>query len=395
MLGFLNPLNTQKNFKKKTQIKIMHFIHGLSVGGAETLVKNYMLNFDRRENDLVLLCIEHCKESPYENELKKSGIKIIYVEDKLLFHSNNKLAKLVNHFHRYFIIRRIIRNEKPDILHAHLIVNRFVKFARPSKGVVIFYTVHSEPSRLWCSDKKRQKDLLAAKWLVRKYDMKTIVLHKKMQEEVNRLLNTEDTLILNNGIKVFRHGNLKEKNKKRLELKISEDAFVIGHVGRFSEVKNHEFLVDTFIKIKKSGKFLLMVGDGENKEKIIERLNMYGLNKQYKILSNRTDVVDLLSVMDAFVFPSFYEGMPTSLLEAQEARIPCFVSDTITESAIISNLVTRLPLGDAKKWADVIEKNKRPEKIMVNDEDWDIKKVTKRIEKIYRSAIMEKKDGKK
>ena len=129
--------------------KVMHFIHGLNTGGAETLVKNYMLMFDNREFDAVLLCLSHEPGSPYEKELRERGVRVIYVQDLLPFRERSGfLGKAANRYCRYLVVRKIIRKEKPDILHTHLPINSFVKFARPKATTVIFHTVHNEPTKL-------------------------------------------------------------------------------------------------------------------------------------------------------------------------------------------------------------------------------------------------------
>ena len=101
-------------------IKIMQFIHGMNMGGAETLVKDYLLNFDRNKYNLVLLVLEKY-DSPYEKLLQNFGIKIIYLEDVAKFKKSNcSFIKIINHFKRYNTIKSIICDEKPDILHIHL-----------------------------------------------------------------------------------------------------------------------------------------------------------------------------------------------------------------------------------------------------------------------------------
>ena len=77
-------------------MKIMHVIHKLDIGGAQTLVKNYMLNFDNKKNDAVLLCLNHEDSSPYEKELSNRGIRVIYAQDYSLFkRRKNGIAKHV------------------------------------------------------------------------------------------------------------------------------------------------------------------------------------------------------------------------------------------------------------------------------------------------------------
>lgn len=380
-------------------MKIMHFIHGLNTGGAETLVKDYMSNFDNKKNDIVLLCLFHKYESPYEKLLIEDGVRMIFVEDFLLFHGTTFFNRFFNHLYRYLLVRRIVRREAPDILHTHLPLYTFVKFAKPNDNTVIIDTIHTEPKKvLLTGNKMRKTELNAAKWLIRKYKMKFIILHDGMKKEIDEMFGVSDSIILNNGVDVSKYKKMKDKNIARSNLGVPKNAFVVGHVGRFSEVKNHCFLIDVFRNIKGVNKnaFLLMIGDGEEKEKIKKKLDDYGFNGNYLILSNRDDIPDILAAMDVFVFPSKHEGLPVSLVEAQEAKLPCFVSDVVSEHAVISNLVTMLPLDDGtEKWANTIMKYKKPKKVIIDDKDWDIKKITKQLENIYEKALKERDNGKK
>ena len=307
----------------------------------------------------------------------------------------NILARAVKRCGGYLLVKRIIRRESPDIIHVHLPLDTYEKFAKPKKGTVVFHTIHSDPMQLYAN---RMKEYKAAKWLVKKYNTRFIVLHKKMQMDINKMFGVSDSIILNNGVDVDSIKASKNSEKTRAKLNIPKDAFVIGHIGRFSTVKNQGFLVDVFVEMEKRNKnvFLLLIGEGEDKKKIIGKLNQYGMNGKYIILSNRDDVPYLLNIMDYFVFPSLYEGLPLSLIEAQIAGKPCLVSDAINEYAIMSNLVARLPLNDgAKKWACEVLSYKKPAKVIIDSDAWDIKKITKRLEDIYLDSLNERQDGKK
>ena len=382
------------------KVKVMYFIHGLNTGGAETLVKNYAVNLDKSKFDVTILCLEHIRQSPYEAFLSANNIKVKYVEDYLFFKSKvNIFVGIANHFFRYLIVRKILHQEAPDVLHTHLAINSFVKFARPRGGTVLFYTVHSDPKVLWDIKKRdKRKDFKATRWLVKKYGMEIIALHEEMKDEINNMFGISDVIVLNNGIDVAALNKKMDGVKKKKDEGIPDGSFVVGHIGRFSAVKNHDFLIDVFKKIAEKNKnvFLLMIGDGPGKESVKKKIDEYGLKDRCKILSNRNDVSELLGVMDIFVFPSLYEGLPLSLIEAQIAGKPCFISDSINEYADISNLVVRMSLKQSpKEWADVILSYKKPERIVVNVDDWDIKKITKDLERIYIEAFSENKNGSK
>ena len=359
-------------------MKIMHFIHGLNTGGAETLVKNYFLNFNKNKNEYLLLCLEHVLSSPYEELLKRHGVKMIFVEDLMQNEFFLRFFKKIYiRVKKFWVVRKIIREEKPDIIHFHLMLNKLVKFARPKKGTKLFYTVHSEPKKLWNLDSRgRKEEFLAAKWLVGKYGMRFIVLHEKMRKEINEMFNVDNSVILKNGIDVQKYRLKYDKGLLKQKFGIPENAFVVGHVGRLSGVKNHKFLIQVFAEIKKTKKdaFLLLVGSGEMEVEIKKEIKEKGLEKSFMILSNRDDMPEIFAMMDAFVFPSFWEGMPTAVIEAQESRLPCFISDAIPKEAIISNTTEQLPLElGAVKWAEKILNYEKPKRIIVNDEDWDIK----------------------
>ncbi len=163
--------------------------------------------------------------------------------------------------------------------------------------------------------------------------------------------------ILNNGIdmRIFNY-NGQNRNECREEFKL-KNKFVVGHIGRFSAQKNHDFLLEIFaeIKKKKEDSILLIVGGGELEAEIKQKAKELNVFDNIVFTGVRSDVSKLLSAMDVFVFPSFYEGMPNTVIEAQAEGLPCIISDTITKEADITGLVKYLPLDlSAEKWADEV-----------------------------------------
>ena len=127
-----------------------------------------------------------------------------------------------------------------------------------------------------------------------------------------------------------------------------------------------------------------MIGSGKEQKNIEQKLQDLGLMNSYMILSNRDDIPNLLNAMNVFIFPSKSEGLGIALIEAQEAKLPCFISNAIPDNAIISNLVLKMKLNiNPDIWAKKILEYKVPSKICINDEEWDVKKVVQKVEKIY------------
>ena len=128
----------------------------------------------------------------------------------------------------------------------------------------------------------------------------------------------------------------------REELGIPRGSFVVGHVGRFVELKNHSFLVDIAQAVAGLGPLhFLLVGEGELRPEIERRVAERRLQKAFTFAGLRSDVAALMvSAMDAFVLPSRREGLPVVLVEAQAAGLPCLVSDTISsESKAVEGLL--------------------------------------------------------
>lgn len=160
---------------------------------------------------------------------------------------------------------------------------------------------------------------------------------------------------LNNGLDLGVYRFSEEKRKKIQEEFGLQDKFVIGHVGRFSKQKNHEFLLEIFhaLKQKRQNTVLLLVGNGELKQNIENKAKVLGINDSIIFAGIRSDVPDLLSAMDVFVFPSFYEGMPNTVIEAQATGLPCVIADTITKEAGVTDCIHFKPLTEsAEAWAE-------------------------------------------
>lgn len=367
---------------------VLQLFHGFSMGGAETLVKEYCLKLNKKNYDISVLCF-YKYDTPYEKLLEDAGVRITYIDNYKKRSERTgirKLANLSEVIKRYFFIRKYIAQENPDVIHTHLTVNSYIDFASPKKNTRIVHTVHNEPKRLWKNTFARKIDFCSAKRLVKKYHMQFVVLHEEMKNEVNELFKVEDSIVLNNGIDFSRFENAEKKELVRKKIEIPENAYVIGHVGRFSSQKNHKFLIEIFSEISKNNKdaYLLLIGNGSMKEEIEEKIKKLKLDDRCLILSNRGDIPDLLNTMDKFVFPSFYEGLPVTLIEVQKMGLNCIVSDSIADAVIVSNLVKKVSLQkSAEEWANEVLKFQVDVPKYFDIEKWDMNQVVRKLETIY------------
>ncbi len=147
---------------------------------------------------------------------------------------------------------------------------------------------------------------------------------------------------------------LREKTRKSLGL---GEEYVVLHVGNLRRVKNHDFLFSVFASIlqKEPEAVLLLAGAGEREAELKELAEQLAISNNVRFLGSRSDIPDLLSAADVFVLPSFYEGLPGSVLEAQASSLPCFISDTIAHEVCVTDLVRMLSIqADPALWADAV-----------------------------------------
>ena len=171
--------------------------------------------------------------------------------------------------------------------------------------------------------------------------------------------------IVNNSVRIIKNGVNVDKfcydgikrDLIRSEIGYKQNDFVVGHVGRFSYQKNQDFLIDVFHNLRElmPNAKLLLIGNGELKETIIEKINKLGLEKDVRFTGNVDNVNDYMQALDCFVLPSRYEGLPIVGVEAQAAGLPCFFSKNITDELNVTKLANFVSLDDgSEKWAKYI-----------------------------------------
>lgn len=366
-------------------INVAEFIGSIQDGGAETLVKDYALMLDKNRFNCIIIVLRRSPNTANDKLLTENGVKIIPI-CKSNFFPLKVIQKLNYWWYVPYKLRKILKKEKINVLHIHLILLHYIKQISSSlKNVKLLYTCHSEPSKLLFGD--RMYENKAASYLIRNNNLQMIALHEKMRKEINRMFDIDNTVVIRNGIDFNRFKNVSEtKEKIRKKLNIPSDAFVIGHVGRFSEVKNHTFLNDVFNELckRKEKCFLLLVGNGPLKKQIIQKLNSLGLHGKYLILSHRSDIPRLMKAMDIFVFPSLIEGLGIALIEAQVAGLKCVASDTIPMEAFKTEFAIPVSLNKKpSEWCHIILDSTIKNTTYGNLEDYDMNKEIIKLEKLY------------
>ena len=201
--------------------------------------------------------------------------------------------------------------------------------------------------------------------------------------------------IIYNAIEIekFEYNEATRKNiRKKLGI---ENDFVIGHVGRFCQQKNHSFLIEVFKSASKKVKNakLLLIGEGELKDSIIKKVKEYNLEKKVIFIDPVSNVNDYMQAMDVFVLPSIFEGLGIVLIEAQSAGLRCYAADNIPTVANVFKKITYLPLEE-EQWINAIEKeieNAGYNRVITKEEKrnchYNIQEEAKKMQKYLESVI--------
>ena len=206
--------------------------------------------------------------------------------------------------------------------------------------------------------------------------------------------NESQFIMLNNAIDAAAYTcDPAKRIKMRQQLGLA-DELVVGHVGRFNPQKSHPFLLDIFAALlkKESNAVLLLVGGGEDMPKMQAKARELGIADHVRFLGIRSDVADLMQAMDVFAFPSLYEGLPVTMVEAQASGLPCIISDKVPPECILTEgIVDVMPLSaGAEAWAEkILEKRNTPRtdrSAEIADHGFDITTEAVKLQEFYLSA---------
>ncbi|BAK27815.1 glycosyltransferase [Streptococcus gallolyticus subsp. gallolyticus] len=202
----------------------------------------------------------------------------------------------------------------------------------------------------------------------------------------------DDTVIINNGIDTNRFSfNATSRNKVRNQYNISSDTLVVGHIGRFSEQKNHERIIDIFNELleEHSNSMLLLVGVGEKEKEIKEIVSELGLSDYVIFAGRQMKTEEYYCAFDVFLMPSLYEGLPIVGIEAQSMGLPCFFSDNIDSKVVLTDRAQLISLDEPSKvWAQKIlalndSMNRTSYNEVIDSKKFSIKSTVRELEKIY------------
>lgn len=356
----------------------------LDRGGIETWLVQLLSQIDRTRYQMDFL-VHTADPGAYDNEVLALGAKIIPCP------SSRSPLQYARDF------RRILQEHGPyDCVHSH--VRYYTGY------VLLLARLNGVPIRIAHTHTGNPEEDATLQRRLYRSAMRTLI-RRSATAGIAVSTVAGDTLIPNwksdprwhlipYGVDTTRFRIEVDALEVRKELGIPSDRWVVGHVGRFVDVKNHQHIVriaKTLCRPDSNIHFVL-IGDGPLRESIRSQIAASGLIDRFTFVGLRSDVPRLLlGAMDSFIFPSKYEGLPIALIEAQLAGLPCVASSAVTQEVVLNPAyVTWLSLAEpAEMWAEAVQRTVHQSKLKQLDceivKQMSISSCTSKLEHLYDS----------
>ena len=336
-------------------IRILHMIGSLDIGGSQAMVINLYRKIDRSKIQFDFI-LDHPDQLYFAEGVTALGGKIFFMPT---FKGKNilEVKKAWNQFFKehpeYKILHSHVRSYASiyipiakkyglkTIIHSHSTSNG-KGFSAVVKAIMQYPLRFQADYFMACSDK-------AGKWLFG-----------------NKIIQSNKYMMIPNAINAAKFEfNQAMRNQIRHDLGVDKKC-VIGHVGRLTEPKNHDFLIDIFYEMKtiRNDMVLLLVGDGDLRSSIENKIEKLGIRDSAILVGNKSNTYDYYQAMDLFIFPSLWEGLGIVAIEAQASGLTCFISDKIPlEADLKVGLIRIVSLEkSASEWAKQILNEKMVER---------------------------------
>lgn len=335
-------------------IRVAQVLNRMDSGGIEAVLMNYYRHIDRSKVQFDFYYAEDSR-LPQRAELEKMGAGLYPVP---------AYSRPVAY---HWVLYRAFREKQYKIVHAHLsTMSVFALFAAWRAGVPV--RICHNHTTAHKSEGKRT----VLKYLLRPFNKVFATDYFACGEAAGRWMygdrcfDAGRVIVMPNAIETEKYAyDPDARVQLRDELQIPQEAFVVGHVGRFMHQKNHRFLLEMFAQLlpQRPEAWLLLVGEGEMQREMERLARQLSIRERVVFTGARQDVNKLYSVMDVFCLPSYYEGMPLVAWEAQANGLPCLFADTVSKEASFEQLETvyRLALKETAQWCVLLKQfsNKR------------------------------------
>lgn len=379
-------------------VRVLCLFTLLNRGGAETMCMNVYRNIDRRRVQFDFL-VYYPQRGEYEDEIESLGgrvYRIPHLEPKNIVSHIKGARKFFTEHPEYQIVHNHMGENgglicceakragvKTIIFHSHV---DLVPLFRLQSSIIVYKGKQI---------KKRQLSLNTTEVKLRFlyfFAIRSATHYFACGENAAKVFrrHRNQAYIIRNGIDIEKFSFDNEIRKKKRKEMNCEDNFIVGNVGRLNNNKNQDFAIDIMselIRIQPNAQ-MWFVGDGIEKDSLLQKTRKLGLHNNIRFLGVRKDVDELLQAMDVFLFTSKKEGLPVSCIEAQAAGLPCVLNNGFDPNTIITNNCSTISLQESPlTWACEIEKYSNFKRNDTSDQikasGYDIVEVSKWLERFY------------
>lgn len=366
-------------------IRILNLFTIMNRGGAETMVMNYYRSIDRTRVQFDFM-VHRQERGAYDDEIEALGGRIYRMPPVQPGHFGEYKREVARFFDEH---------KEYSIVHSHMSELGFYAFREAKKHGVKCSVCHAHNAPHFKDETlvEKAKDLVREyfKHRIRKYTDHKFICGIEAGEWLFGKKSKPEFVMMNNAVDASRFVWSEEKSaalKAKFDL---EGKFTVCHVGRFNAQKNHTFLVEIFKAVHsiRPDSVLLLVGAGDLEEKVRQQVEAAGLTDCVRFMGLRDDVNDIMVASDVFLFPSLYEGLPVTLVEAQSSGIKCVISDNIPDDCRITQNIDVVSLqSSTQRWAEEVLKYadgypRRNAKDDIVRAKFDIKENAKWLEEFY------------
>lgn len=327
-------------------MKILMFGMSSYPGGIENYIVNYFCNEQfSSENKIDFVIYEN--DIAYKEKILECGYGIKYVPH---------LKK--NPMGYYRSVNKILKNGKYDGIYVNMLTAANVLPIFLSIRNKIFKIIlHAHANSTVQGGVRRTLHLINKKYC----QSKATLCLACSQEAGKWLFDKRRFYVVPNAVDCSKFKfSLEFRKEIRASLKIEEDEYVIGHVGRVAEEKNHKFMLEVLKEILKidSKVKMIFVGEGNLKGQIKEKVKELQLDKNVIFYGVSNETYKIYSAFDCFLFPSIFEGFGMAALEAQSCGLKCYCSSQLPKTLNVTGDVKYINLNaGARKWAQIVVEN--------------------------------------
>lgn len=371
------------------RIKLLFVLGSMHNGGTEAFVMNYFRQINDSKFKIDFLVVQG-DELYYKDEIESNGSHIFHISQR----TDGQYYKNFSELNMFF------SNHEYDIIHIHSCSLRFLAFitiiVHKTNSIIIGHSHSIGESSGTIIDKSIR--LLMKIYVSHFLDYGMACSAESAASKfTSRFIKSNKYIFIPNAIDTNKYAfsiRAREKIRKMYRL---ENKYVIGIVGRIDNLKNQAFLLDVLKILKKySDLRLIIIGDGEIKNDLIEKAKNFNISEKVIFTGSVTNAHEFYSALDLFCLPSYVEGFPFVLVEAQANGLYCLVSDGISKETDISNTIKFMTIKNPYVWAEEIYNcYSNPCRISNEDIDkvrkkYDISIAVDRLELFYSKIILKR-----